>query len=102
MSMHTQFQTPRIAPGLVWRQLDDHTVVVEPGAGQVRVLNRLGTVIWDLLVARQSPAQIEEYLVGRYAASREQVQTDLARFFADLESRNVIFWETRQTPSEGA
>lgn len=44
---------PQIANDLIWRLLDNNAVVVSPHVGEVRVLNGIGTVIWQLLVEKR-------------------------------------------------
>ena len=86
--------TPKVAPDLVWRLLDDNVVVVSPRAGEVRVLNRVGTVIWQLLIEENSRDDIEDHLVNNFDVTRPQAKSDLRVFFADLTERGVLIWET--------
>jgi len=85
---------PKVAPDLVWRLLDGNAVVVSPGAGEVRVLNRVGTVIWQLLIEENGPDDIEEHLVKQFSVTRHQARSDLQAFFSDLTERGVLVWET--------
>ncbi len=91
--MNTTLTTPRVAPDLIWRLLDDNAVVVSPGIGEVRVLNQVGTVIWQLLVEENSPEEIEQYLVNHYEVSHDKAKSDLFQFFDDLANRGVVIWE---------
>ena len=92
--MDTPTNTPKVASDLIWRLLDDNAILVSPKAGEVRVLNRVGTIIWQLLVAENSPADIEDYLVTNFQVSHQHAQTDLESFFDDLTDRGIIIWET--------
>lgn len=85
---------PQIANDLIWRLLDDNAVVVSPHVGEVRVLNGIGTVIWQLLVEKQSPMQIEDYLVANYEVSHEKAQKDIQLFFSDLTDRGILIWDS--------
>lgn len=84
---------PRIAPDLIWRLLDDNAVVVSPRVGEVRVLNGIGTVIWQLLVEQNSRDDIVTHLVEHYQVSSEQAVKDLDTFLTDLTERGVLVWE---------
>lgn len=84
---------PKVAPDLVWRLLDDNAVVVSPRAGEVRVLNRVGTVIWQLLIEENNPDDIEEHLVKHFNVTRQHARSDLQIFFNDLTERGVLIWE---------
>jgi hypothetical protein len=75
---------PRIAPDIVWRLLDDNAVVVSPRVGEVRVLNSVGTAIWQRLVEEEELAGIEEYLQNSYDVKAERVHSDLLSFLTCL------------------
>ncbi len=87
---------PKVAPDLVWRVLDDNAVVVSPRAGEVRVLNRVGTIIWQLLIEDNSPTDIEEYLISHFDVTRQHAKSDMQTFFDDLTNRGVIIWEVNE------
>lgn len=91
--MNTILTTPRVAPDLIWRLLDDNAVVVSPGAGEVRVLNQVGTVIWQLLVEENSTGEIENFLISNYEVSQTRAKNDLQLFFDDLIERGILIWE---------
>lgn len=80
----------QIAPGLIWRLLDDNVVIVSPGVGKVRVLNGMATVIWQLMAESKSIDEIQEYLIAHYEVTIEQTQEDLQLFFTDLKDRGLI------------
>lgn len=84
---------PQIKRGLIWRQVDENTVIVTPQSGKMRVLNGVGSTIWQLLADDQPPEVIVVHLVAHYAVSAEQAQADLDRFLADLTERNLLYWE---------
>ena len=94
--MNATITLPRVAPDLIWRLLDDNAVVVSPGAGEVRVLNQVGTVIWQLLVEENSPGEIEDFLVTHYEVTYERAKSDLQLFFDDFRllhsaGKNPVF-----------
>lgn len=84
---------PRIAPGLLWRLLDDDAVVVSPQEGQVRVLNGVGTVVWQLLSEEKGIDEIASHLVSQYGISVEQAQDELEKFMNELSQRKMVVWE---------
>jgi hypothetical protein len=85
-------KTPHLKSDLIWRQVDENTVVVTPQSGKMRVLNGVGSTIWQLLVEGQSPEAITAHLVDHYEVSAEQASTDLDKFLAELEERNLLHW----------
>ena len=82
--------TPKVAPGLVWRLLDDSAVVVSPRSGEVRVLNPIGTTIWQLVVENKDLDSIEAHLVENYEVTQERAHEDLLSFFEELFDRGIL------------
>ncbi len=83
---------PEIAPNLIWRMLDDNTVVVSPAEGQVRVLNHTGTLVWQLLSEGCSLPEIEAQLVHEFGILPEQAHLDLTAFLDDLTKNRLVVW----------
>ncbi len=85
-------QNPKVAPEVIWRQLDENAVVVSPKVGKVRVFNGSGTLIWQMLAQNEPLAAICERLVQTYDVTPEQAEADLQRFVADLTQRGLLVW----------
>ncbi len=85
-------QTPRVAPSLIWREVDDNSVIVTPQSGKMRVLNGVGSTIWRLLTEGQSITAIAEQVTEQYDVALEQAESDLSRFLEDLTARGLIEW----------
>ena len=83
---------PQIVPNLIWRQVEENTVVVSPQSGEMRVLNGVGSEIWQFLADNKTPDFIINHLVSRYEISPEQAQDDLQNFLTDLETRQLLEW----------
>lgn len=88
---------PKIADDLVWRLLDDNAVVVTPKDGEVRVFNRVGTVIWQQLLDGKNIDDIENYLTLNFQVSSQEARKDIILFLNDLTERGIIMWETSST-----
>ena len=83
---------PMLHPDVVWRTMDDGAVLVKPQAGRVRVLNEVGTTIWQLMDGKRDLAQIEATLVEKYDVGPEQAKNDLRKFLRELMVRDLIVW----------
>ncbi len=83
---------PQIVSNLIWRQVDENTVVVSPQSGEMRVLNGVGSTIWQLLAEKKNPDDIIAHLVAHYAVSPEQARQDLQAFLTDLDERHLLAW----------
>lgn len=88
---------PVLKSDIVWRILDDGAVIVTPRAGNVRVLNHVGTSIWKLIDGHNTLADIESQLIHTYDVPVEQARMDLQSFMEELEKREMISW--KQAPS---
>lgn len=84
---------PILDPNLSWRLLDGEAVIVSPVSGEIRVLNAVGTEIWQRLADGASIAQIESSLVEQYQLSAQQAEADVTAFLHDLTERHLIVWE---------
>lgn len=85
---------PKPAPELIWREVDDGVVVVSPKVGKVRVLNEVGTAIWQRLADGRTINEIESFLVEQYEISRERAASDLRSFLSDLTERGLLIWDS--------
>lgn len=75
---------------LIWREMDGNAVVVSPRDGKVRVLNEVGTFIWQLLAEEVPRAEIVVHLVETYEVSVLQAEQDLDKFINDLLARGIL------------
>lgn len=82
--------SPKIAPDLIWRLLDDDAVVVSPAGGDVRVLNGIGTIVWKQLAEDKSMEEIVEHLVTLFEVSADQARMDLESFINELRERDLV------------
>lgn len=78
---------------LIWHETEDGTVIVSPTAGKVRVLNNVGTTIWELMDGQHTVADIEQVLITTYVeVPATQINEDLSTFLYDLDSRGLVKW----------
>ena len=83
-------QVPTISSTLIWRELDDGTVIVTPEEGKVRVLNHTGTTIWLMIDGGYSLVDIAEKISRKFEVSIEEASEDLENFLADLTRKGLI------------
>jgi hypothetical protein len=92
MSAQSVTRTPTVANEIIWRQLDNNAVIVSPQSGEVRVLNHVGTVIWQMLTEQYSVADIVDHLTDYYQVTPIQAQQDVILFLQELNERGLIRW----------
>ncbi len=91
--MSSNKKQPVLEPALSWRLLDGEAVIVSPVSGEVRVLNAVGTEIWQGLADGAAIAEIESSLIAQYQLSVQQAKADVAAFLHELTDRQLIVWE---------
>jgi hypothetical protein len=83
-------QVPTISSALIWRELDDGTVIVTPDEGKVRVLNRTGTAIWLMIDGSHSLVDITEKISQEFEVSKEEASDDVDNFLTNLTRKGLI------------
>lgn len=84
---------PRIAPDIVWRLLENNAVLVSPREGEVRVLNPVGTAIWQRLLQEEALPAIEAYLTATFEVTQDRAHDDLLTFLEELTERGILTWD---------
>ena len=77
-------------PGIVDHIVDGEAVVVLPQAGQIKVLNEVGTFIWSLLDGNRTAAEIAGHVCREYQVEPEQSEADTLQFLRDLDARGLV------------
>jgi hypothetical protein len=74
------------------RIVDGSAVIVMADAGEVMVLNAVGTRIWELIDGARNAEQIAQMLAREYAVSDAQARDDVAEFVQKLAAaQSVVF-----------
>lgn len=81
---------PRPHPQVAARLVDGTAVIVLADAGEVTVLNPVGSRIWELIDGTRSGNDIVQQIVSEYAVTTEQAVQDVADFLQTLVNANAI------------
>lgn len=95
--MHPE-QIPESVPDVIWREVDDGTVLVSPETGDIRVLNEVGGTIWQLIDGENSVAEIEARLQEQFDVPTTSLREDLYSFLTELSQRNLLTWKRPESP----
>ena len=79
-------------PELVWRPLDDELVIVRPSDGQIRVLNGVGSFIWQAVDGKRSTADVAYLVCSEYEVSPEEALADVIEFLDKLSQDELVTW----------
>ena len=77
-------------PDLVWRPLQDELVIVRPADGQIRVLNGVGSFVWQALDGENSCAAIAQLVCAEYEVSVEEAEADVLGFLTELAADDLV------------
>jgi len=79
-------------PRVVYRDVaeEDGGVLLHLDTGEYHGLNRIGSMIWQLLDGRRTPGAIVAELGSRLEGAPPDLQEDVARFLADLRLRDLV------------
>ena len=81
---------PAHAPGVMSRLVDGEMVLVHPAQGKIRVLNRVGTRLWELADGRRSVDEMANAIAAEYGVDLARARSDALAFCADLVERGVL------------
>jgi hypothetical protein len=75
---------------LEWRLVEGEIVALDLERSEYLLVNRTGAVLWQLLVAGASPAEMVDRLVEMYRLDEALVRADIDGFVAGLAARQLI------------
>ena len=82
---------PQVAAQIV----DDEAVIVLADAGEVNVLNPVGTRVWELSDGSHTIQQIVEEIADEFEVNLEQAREDVVEFLETLvQNKMVVLDET--------
>lgn len=82
----------RVRPcaNVMFREVGDEAVVLELESGRYFGMDPVGARMWQLLVTRQSLAEVRTALCDEFDAPSEQLERDLVDFVATLQARGLL------------
>jgi hypothetical protein len=80
-------------PQVIWRAVDDETLLLRLDTGQVSVLNELGSRVWELMDGDAKLADIVDAVEHAYVdVARERLEADVEAFVRALLDRDMLSW----------
>ena len=88
------------APAVIAQIVSGEAVLMLPARGEVKVLNSIGSRIWELCGGQRRLRDIVGVIVAEYAVDQASAEQDLLIFVADLAARGllVVAPQPRATP----
>jgi len=78
-------------PNIIGRMTDDEAVLVIPQKGQVKVINEVGAVVWELIDGKRDVGQIVDEVCSQFDVDRVAAEADTLNFISELIKREIIF-----------
>ncbi len=75
---------------VAYRSIDGEAVLVIPHTSDVKVLNEVGTRIWEALEGPRSIDEIVSVVVAEFEITEEQARIDALTFIEALVSRDLV------------
>lgn len=70
--------------------LDGEAIIINLSTGVYYSLDKVGSVLWEMIVEGHNPQEIVAAIIARYQASPEQVQADVVQVVEELIRENLI------------
>ena len=78
-------------PEIIGKLAEDEAVLVMPQKGQVKVVNEVGAVIWELIDGKRTIERIIEEIVSQFDVDHVTAETDVFNFISELNEREMVF-----------
>jgi hypothetical protein len=78
------------ADELVWREIDDELVAIDVASSAYLSANPAGALLWQMLAAGTTRAELIDRLVEQFGISSEQASADVDAFLQSLEARRLL------------
>ena len=78
-------------PEIIGKLAEDEAVLVMPQKGQVKVVNEVGAVIWELIDGKRTIERIIEEIVSQFDVDYVTAETDVFNFISELNEREMVF-----------
>ncbi len=90
----TQFdlRKPMHNPRTASRTFSGEAVVISPTENVVRLLNPVGSRIWELADGTATAEAIAVSLTGEFAVELDHARTSVATFLAELDAKRLLTW----------
>jgi hypothetical protein len=77
-------------PDVAYRIYDGEATIVLPGRAEVKVLNKVGSLVWDRIDGQKELGTILEMILEDYETPRDAAEADLLEFVAALHEHGMV------------
>lgn len=83
---------PRRQAGVASRLFNGEAVLIDPAQNKVRMLNPVGSRIWELADGSRTLAEIIDTLVAEFEVEPAQAAASVRAFVEELVARELLTW----------
>jgi hypothetical protein len=98
MSLHNQY--PLKSPQTASRVIDGEAVIITPQNNEVKVLNEVGSRIWDLLDGNLDMKEVSSVISDEFEVSFDQALEDTTEFIDDLHRQKMVLLHDSPTGND--
>jgi hypothetical protein len=95
MSLHNQY--PLKSSQTASRIIEGEAVIITPQNNEVKVLNEVGSRIWDLLDGRLDMKEVSSVISDEFEVSFDQALEDTTEFIDELLQRKMVLLHNSPT-----
>src|SRR5262245_30973510 len=90
MTAQREGEVPLKHPHAAYRVYDEEAFVVLPQAGSYKLLNKVGTRVWELIDGSRTLADIAVIVADEDDVTYESALADVRSFVSDLEANGML------------
>lgn len=80
----------KIIEDVIWKVIDDETVILNPEKDEYYTLNNTGTAVWGLIDKGKDLEKLVGELLKQYNASENELKADVKKIIKDLLDKKLI------------
>ena len=88
MNLHSTY--PLKSPQTASRVIDGEAVIIIPQDNEVKVLNEVGSRIWDLIDGQRDLNEVSTLISDEFEVSSGQAFEDITEFINDLSRKKMV------------
>ncbi|HEY3176118.1 MAG TPA: PqqD family protein [Candidatus Polarisedimenticolia bacterium] len=85
-----QTEAPRKHPDSASRVYDGEAFIVLPQSHQYKILNQVGTRVWELIDGTRTVDDMANIIASEYEVSIETAHKDVSDFISDLKENGML------------
>jgi coenzyme PQQ synthesis protein D (PqqD) len=81
---------PRRSPNSAFRVYDGQATIVLPDRAEVKVLNVVGSLVWERMDGARTVAEIVDAIVEEYDIAPDEARRDVLSFIEELRESGMV------------